>query len=127
LSDIGLPQALDLEQRQRHERVAMALLVEQEQDDQDNGACELPEGPSCAPADGGGVHQRVDQEKHAARDETSTDHVEVAQRRRLGPFAVDDEKRRHKDDRYDREVDKEHPSPTHLGGEHAAEEHSGSA
>ena len=31
------------------------------------------------------------------------------------------------DDRYDREVDEEHPPPAHLGGEHAAEDHSGSA
>ena len=77
MSDIGLPQALDLEQRQRHERVAMALLVEQEQDDQRNGAGELPEGPGSAPAGIGGVHQDVDQEKHAARDEASADRVKV--------------------------------------------------
>ena len=55
----------------------MALLVEQEQDDKHKGACELPESPSCAPTDGGGVHKRVDQEKHAARDENSADRVKV--------------------------------------------------
>ena len=51
LGDVGLPEALDLEQRQRHERIAMALLVEQEQDDQRNGAGEFPESPGIAPAD----------------------------------------------------------------------------
>jgi hypothetical protein len=45
----------------------------------------------------------------------------------LGPFAVDEPERRHEDDRYHRQVDKEHPPPAHLGREHAAEEHSGSA
>jgi len=77
LGDIGLPQALDLEQRQGHERVAVALLVEQEQDDQRNAAGELPEGPGCAPAGIGGIHQDVDQKKHAARDEAGADRVKV--------------------------------------------------
>jgi hypothetical protein len=35
----------------------MALLVEQEQDDQHNGAGEFPESPGSAPAGIGGVHQ----------------------------------------------------------------------
>ena len=77
LGDIGLPQALDLEQRQGHERVAVALLVEQERGDQRNAAGEFPEGPGCAPAGIGGVHQDVDQEKHAARDEAGADRVEM--------------------------------------------------
>ena len=55
----------------------MALLVEQEQNDKHKGAGEFPESPSCAPTDTGGVHQCVDEEKHAARDETSADRVEV--------------------------------------------------
>ena len=55
----------------------MALLVEDEQDDQHEGACELPECAGVAPTDGGGFHQRVDQEKHAAGDETGADRVEV--------------------------------------------------
>ncbi len=105
----------------------MALLVEHEQDDKRKGACELPESPGSAPADAGGVHQDVDQEKHAARDEASADRVEVPQRRRLRPFRIDEPERRGKDDRYDREVDEENPPPARLGREHAAEDHSGGA
>ena len=47
------------------------------QDDKHKGAGEFPKSPSFAPTYGGGVHQRVDQEEHAARDETSADRVEV--------------------------------------------------
>ena len=55
----------------------MALLVEHEQDDKRKGTCEFPESPGSAPADAGGVHQDVDQEKHAARDEASANRVKV--------------------------------------------------
>ena len=105
----------------------MALLVDQEQGDEHDGAGEFPERPGCAPADGGGVHQDVDQQKHAAGDEAGADRVELPQRGGLGPFAVDEPKRRQEDGGDDRQVDEEHPPPAHLGGEHAAEERSGRA
>ena len=117
------PQAED---RERHQRMALAPLDDQERDQQDDGAGESQQRRRRSPADVDRVHDRVDEQREARGDGHGAGQVERA-RSVLGA-ALDQRPRRERRRREpDRDVDEQHPAPAQAAGEDPAEEHAGRA
>ena len=86
LGRVGGGDSLDLQDRERDERVAHAQLVEHEPGEEHCGAGEPGDRAPCAPADVGCLDQRVDEQQHAAGHEQGTEGIEV--REPAGAYAL---------------------------------------
>ena len=88
----------------------MALLVDDERDQQRSRSGELGNCAGRAPTNVRRLHERVDEQQHPGRDEDPAEQVEVPQRR-LAPLAADQLEGRYKQEQADGEVDPQDPAP----------------
>jgi hypothetical protein len=123
LGGVGGGQALDPEDRERHERVPVPPLVCDERREQRCGSPKPGDRATRTPADVGHLHKRVDEKEHSGRDQDGSERVEVLERRRA-PFAADQPEGAAQQHHADGQVHPEHPAPAWPLREHAAEEDS---
>src|ERR1035441_5296951 len=121
---VGAAQRPLAEDREGHQRCALAGLDRQEHDEQDHCAGDLPERGGRAPANVDGVDQRVDEQGEAGSDRHRAGKVE-APRLRLGVAFAEDPGGQEGAGETDGHVDEQHPAPAEPAGEDAAEEDAG--
>src|SRR6266542_713532 len=110
-----------------HDALPISQLVHDESGERQARDGELGERPCRAPADVGCLHERVDEEQHAAGDEEGAERVEVGQGCWLAALLLEQEEGADEGDRAERDVDEQHPAPAGPLGEQAAEEDAGGA
>ncbi len=116
------PRSVLRRDRKGHQRVALALLDDQERDQQDHGPGDLEQRRRRSPPHVDGVDNRVDEQREARGDGHSAGQVKRG-RSVLGTALEQRARSEGGGDEPDRDVDEQHPTPAQAAGENPAEEH----